>query len=109
MFVVAGHVVIAAPLVFPPALPPAQHGLRSVAARPDCGRGAVPPAAPAGRGRILHHSFGAGYAQRPQGTSYDQCCGAVRYPVHFGSDSGSSLDEKENILNAILFLRSNIH
>ena len=77
MFVVAGHVVIAPPLVFPPALPLAQHGLRAVAARPDCGRGAVSPAAPAGRGRILHHSFGAGYAQRPQGTGNDQCCEAV--------------------------------
>ena len=35
---------------------------------------------------------------------------AKPYLVHFGSDSGSgsSLDEKENILNAILFLCSNI-
>ena len=34
---------------------------------------------------------------------------AEPYLVHFGSDSGSSLDEKENILNAILFLCTNIH
>ena len=106
MFVVAGHVVIAAPLVFPPALPPAQHGLRAVAARPDCGRGAVSPAAPAGRGRILHHSFGAGYAQRPQGTVMISV--AELYLVHFGSGGWGVVKNLLKMFKCLLFIGAGV-